>query len=60
MTSDALMVVQFLFQSIWRFFNSWHIPGTAVTPAMFFIFSIFFVFVLKFILPNLLNIINRR
>lgn len=33
MTADALLVVQFLFTSIWSFFTSWYIPGTNVTPA---------------------------
>lgn len=33
MTADALLVVRFLFTQIWRFFNSWYIPGTNVTPA---------------------------
>ena len=38
MTSDALLVVNFLFTSIWGFFTSWYIPGTNVTPAAFFFF----------------------
>lgn len=33
MTADALLVVQFLFTSIWSMFTSWYIPGTNVTPA---------------------------
>lgn len=41
MTSDALSVVQCLFESIWSIFTSWHIPGTATTPAAFFIFVLF-------------------
>lgn len=60
MTADALMVVQFLFSTIWRFFNSWKIPGTGVTPAMFLIFSLFFVFVLKFVVPRILSLVNRE
>lgn len=38
MTADALLVVQFLFTSIWSFFTSWYIPGTNVTPAAMFFF----------------------
>lgn len=38
MTSDALLVINFLFSSIWQFFTSWYIPGTNVTPASFFFF----------------------
>lgn len=34
MTSDALLVVQCLFSTIWQLFNSWYIPGTNVTPAV--------------------------
>ncbi len=41
MTSDALAVVQCLFGTIWSFFTSWHIPGTATTPAAFLIFILF-------------------
>lgn len=35
MTSDALLVVQSLFTSIWSLFVSFHIPGTRTTPAEF-------------------------
>lgn len=38
MTSDALLVVQCLFSTIWELFTSWYIPGTNVTPAQFFLF----------------------
>ena len=38
MTSDALLIVQFLFTTIWSLFTSWHFPGTNVTPANFFMF----------------------
>lgn len=38
MSSDALLVVKSLFNTVWRLFNSWHIPGTDVTPAAFFFF----------------------
>ena len=38
MTSDGLLIVQFLFSQIWTFFTSWHIPGTGVTPGGFLLF----------------------
>lgn len=38
MTEDALLVLQSLGGMIWRFFTSWHIPGTNVTPGMIGIF----------------------
>lgn len=34
MTDDALSVVSVIFQSVFRIFNSWYIPGTNVTPAV--------------------------
>lgn len=40
MTSDALLVVQCLFSTIWQLFTSWYIPGTDVTPAQLFLFLI--------------------
>ena len=33
MTSDAILVLKCVFQNLFRFFNSWYIPGTNVTPA---------------------------
>lgn len=38
MSSDARLVLECLFDTIWRLFTSWHIPGTDVTPAAFFFF----------------------
>lgn len=49
MTADALAVVQCLFQTIWRLFTSWHIPGTSTSPAGFFIFALFLVLGLRLI-----------
>lgn len=49
MTSDALLVVQTLFSTIWRLFTTWSIPGTNTTPAAFFIFLLFASFVLRYI-----------
>lgn len=40
MTSDAIAVLNCLFQTIWSLFTSWCIPGTNVTPAGFFLFLI--------------------
>lgn len=40
MTNDALLVVKCLFETIWSIFTSWHIPGTNVSPAAFFLFLI--------------------
>ena len=40
MTSDAIMVVECLFSTIWSLFTSWYIPGTQTTPAQFFLFLI--------------------
>lgn len=53
MTNDALSVLDCLFQTIWSLFTTWHIPGTNVTPAGFFLFlisaSIGFRYVLSFL-----------
>lgn len=38
MSNDALLVLKCLFETIWRLFTSWHIPGTDVTPAAMFFF----------------------
>lgn len=49
MTADALLVVQTLFSVLWSLFTSWHIPGTAVTPASLFVFFLFAVLVIRFV-----------
>lgn len=49
MTSDGLLIVRFLFQTIWRFFTTWYIPGTRTTPGMWFVFSIFFAYFIRFV-----------
>lgn len=41
MTSDALLVLQSLFSTIWSLFTSFKIPGTNVTPAMWAFFLLF-------------------
>lgn len=55
MSADAILIVQFLFQTIWRFFNSWYIPGTNVTPAA----MAFFLLVSAFVLRSLGYLLNR-
>lgn len=33
MTQDGLTFIQWFFSQFWRFFTSFYIPGTAITPA---------------------------
>lgn len=47
MTSDAILVLQTLFTTIWRLFTSWHIPGTNVTPGAWAFFALNVVLVLR-------------
>lgn len=47
MTSDGLLVLTCVFQTILRLFNSWYIPGTHTTPLEFGVFSVTFYFGLK-------------
>lgn len=54
MTSDALLVVRFLFSALWQFFNGFYFPGTNVTPAAMFFFILLGVFVLR-LLRYILN-----
>lgn len=54
MTSDAVLIVRFLFSAVWRFFNGWYFPGTNVTPAALFFFFLLCVFVLR-LLRYILN-----
>lgn len=49
MTQDAILVLQTLFNAIWRLFTSFHIPGTNVTPAAAFLFFIVAGIGLKFL-----------
>lgn len=49
MTADALLVLQTLFSTIWSLFNSWHIPGTGVTPAGMGLFLLFSYVAVKFL-----------
>lgn len=51
MTNDAMLVLQSIFQVIWRLFTSWYIPGTdGVTPAMAALFFVAAGIGLKFVL----------
>lgn len=56
MTSDAILVVQCLFSTIWSLFTSWYIPGTNVTPAQFFLFlgsaSLGITFIVRLLMVN--------
>lgn len=49
MTADALLVVRFLFTTIWSFFTSWYIPGTNVTPAAMAFFLLASAAILKIV-----------
>lgn len=42
MTSDAVRFYLGFIPQIWKFFTSWYIPGTNVTPAAlcFFVFAV--------------------
>lgn len=40
MTSDGILFLEWFFQNIWQFFTSWKVPGTAMTPASWFMFLI--------------------
>lgn len=55
MTADAEMVLVALFDTIWRLFTSWKIPGTNVTPAAFLIFLLFASLALRY-LKNLFSL----
>lgn len=49
MTSDAVLVLQCLFSTIWSLFFSFEIPGTHTTPAEWAVFSLLFVIILRFV-----------
>lgn len=55
MTADALLVVRFLFTSIWSLFTSWHIPGTNVTPASMFFFLLAATIIFRILKRNFLG-----
>lgn len=49
MTNEAYQIVQWFFATFWRFFNSWHIPGTGMTPAALFFLCAFVPLSLKLV-----------
>lgn len=55
MTSDAILVVKFVFTTIWSLFTSWHFPGTNVSPAVMFFFLLAVYAVLRIIRQNLFD-----
>lgn len=55
MTSDAILVVKFVFTTIWSLSTSWYFPGTNVTPAVVFFFLLTAYAVLRIIRQNLFD-----
>ena len=49
MTSDAILVLKCVFGNIFRFFNSWYIPGTNVTPCTAAFGCLFLSVVFRFV-----------
>lgn len=47
MTGDGVLVVAFLFRSVWRMFTSFVIPGTHATPAEWGLFSLLVVLAIR-------------
>lgn len=37
MTTDGFTILSTLFELAWKFLTEWHVPGTNVTPAGFFL-----------------------
>lgn len=50
MTSNGLEIVTCIFSNAWKLFNSWHIPGTNVSPAMWFVFLLVIPMGIKMVL----------
>lgn len=49
MTSNAILAIQCIFSESWRLFNSWHIPGTNISPASWLVFAVVFYIGLKMV-----------
>lgn len=49
MTSDAILVLKCVFENIFRFFNTWYIPGTNVTPGTAAFGCLFLSVVFRFV-----------
>lgn len=47
MSSDAILVLQCVFGSIWSLFSCFEIPGTHTTPAEFAFFALGFALALR-------------
>lgn len=49
MTSDGVLVVKCVFETILTLTNSWYIPGTHTTPFEFAVFSLAFLLAIRVI-----------
>lgn len=49
MTSDVLSFLKGVIAVLFSLFTSWHIPGTDVTPAMWFLFLLSVVVLFRFL-----------
>lgn len=49
MTKDALSFLSGVIDVLFKIFTSWHIPGTNVTPAMWFVFILSFGILFRFL-----------
>lgn len=56
MTADAIQILQFIFNVIWKMFTSWHIPGTNVTPAAMGFFLLVAAMIINSIKSVLLSV----
>lgn len=49
MTQDAFTILSVLMSTLWKFFNSWYLPGTNVTPAGFMLLVAFLAVTIRFL-----------
>lgn len=49
MTSDVLSFLEGVLSVLFKLFTSWHIPGTNVSPAMWFVFLLSVVVLFRFL-----------
>lgn len=49
MTIEALQVLQSIFNTVWKLFTGWEIPGTHTTPAAFILYLGFVGIILRFV-----------
>lgn len=59
MTDDALLVVKSIFESCFKLFNSWYIPGTNVTPAVA-LFGLLFLAILFRIITHVFGLFGQE